>query len=214
METVLNCDFWHESLVAFTAIMFGVTVLLVVLSVSSHRGSLSSLLVLVGGFCWSRMAGCLHAFVSHTQSWILWGLMGLKHLASLHIIHYGHWVVLATIGRAVGYVASSRLCFISVLLVGWLGEPRGLYPACAKYHYKAQMEPCSSVHSFSCHEICHPVHEVNCGISCVCTVGLRGFHHQEESTLASLCWSTEKTLDSSSLSVDRGVVMACRVYYW
>jgi hypothetical protein len=76
----------------------------------------------------------------------------------------GYWVVHATNGCAVGYIASSQLCFISALLVGWLGEPRGLYPACAKYRYKAKMEPCSSVHSLSCHRNCHPVHEVNCGI--------------------------------------------------
>jgi hypothetical protein len=37
--------------------------------------------------------------------------------------HYslGHWVVHATIGHAVGYIASSRLCFTSTLFVGWLG---------------------------------------------------------------------------------------------
>jgi hypothetical protein len=51
---------------------------------------------------------------------------------------------------------------------------------------------------------CHLVREVNCGIPCVCTVGLRGFHRWEESTLVPLCWSTEKTIDFSSLSVDRG----------
>jgi hypothetical protein len=69
--------------------------------------------------------------------------------------HYslGYWVVHATNGHAVGYIASSQLCFISVLLVGWLGEPQGLYPACAKYRYRAKMEPCSSVHSLSCHGI-------------------------------------------------------------
>jgi hypothetical protein len=66
------------------------------------------------------------------------------------------------------------------------------------------MEPCSSVHIFSCHKICHPAHKVNCGFPYVCTVGRRCFHHQEESTLASLCWSTDQTLDSSSPSVDRG----------
>jgi hypothetical protein len=44
---------------------------------------------------------------------------------------------------------------------------------------------------------------VNCGSICVCVVGLRGFHHQEKSTLASLCWPEEKTLTSLSLNVGR-----------
>jgi hypothetical protein len=117
--------------------------------------------------------------------------------------HYslGYWVVPATNGHVVGYIASPRLHFISAWLVGWMGEPRGLHPGCEKYHYKAKMDPFFFVHSFSYHDICHPVHKFNCGIPCVCT---GGFHHQEYSTLASLCWSTEQTLDSSSSSVDRG----------
>jgi hypothetical protein len=93
-------------------------VLLVVLSVSSHKGSLSYLLVLVGGFRWSRMDGCLHAFISHTHSWILWGLMGLKHHVSLRIIHFSIGLFHATNGRTVGHFASSQLRFTSVLLVG------------------------------------------------------------------------------------------------
>jgi hypothetical protein len=49
----VNCEFiWIESAMSFSTIMFEVTVLLVVLSVSSCKGSLSSLLVLVEGFCW------------------------------------------------------------------------------------------------------------------------------------------------------------------
>jgi hypothetical protein len=114
--------------------MFEVTVLLVVLSVSSHKGSLSSLLVLVGGF---RLvsSGWLSSRIRITipSVLLLWGLMGLKCLVSLRIVSLGYWVVHATNGHAVGYSASSRLCSISALLVGWLGEPRGLYPACAKY---------------------------------------------------------------------------------
>jgi hypothetical protein len=51
LETVLICDiFWNELLMVFIAIIVEVTVLLVILSVSSHKGSLSSLMVLVGGF--------------------------------------------------------------------------------------------------------------------------------------------------------------------
>jgi hypothetical protein len=38
-----------------------------------------------------------------------------------HIVHYfGHWIVHAFIGRAIGYVSSSRLCLLQELLVGWL----------------------------------------------------------------------------------------------
>jgi hypothetical protein len=71
------------------------------------------------------------------------------------------------------------------------------------------MKPCSSVHSLSYHGNCHPVCEVIGGIPCVCTVGLRGSHPMlggggGGGTLVSLCWSTEKTLDFSSLVFDRG----------
>jgi hypothetical protein len=122
------------------------------------------------------VVGCLHAFVSPYPVLDFMGFNGFETPCVTAHYSLGYWVVHATNGRAVGYIASSRLCFISALLVGWLGEPRGLYPACAKYRYRAKMEPCSSVHSLSCHGNCHPVREVNCGIPCVCTVGLRGFH--------------------------------------
>jgi hypothetical protein len=113
---------------------------------------------------WLAASMLLITLPSH---FLLWGLQGLEGV--YYSLGYG---------RPVGYIASSRLCFIATLLVGWLGEPRGLYPACAKYHYKAKMEPCSSVHSLSCHENCHPVREVNCGIPCVCTVGLEVFTNE------------------------------------
>jgi len=77
METVWDYDFlWSKSLMAFLAIIFEVIVLLVVMSVRNHKGSMSSLLVLVEGFCWSWLASCLHAFHSTIPSiWLLWGLM-------------------------------------------------------------------------------------------------------------------------------------------
>jgi hypothetical protein len=60
---------------------------------------------------------------------------------SLCIVSLGYVFVHATNSCAVGYISSSRLCFISALLVGWLGDPRGLYPTCSKCCYKAKMEP-------------------------------------------------------------------------
>jgi hypothetical protein len=67
------------------------------------------------------------------------------------------------------------------------------------------MKPCSSIHSLSYHGNCHPVCEVIGGIPCVCTIGLGGSHLMlGGSTLVSLCWSTEKTLDFSSPIFDRG----------
>jgi hypothetical protein len=64
----------------------------------------------------------------------------------------------------------------------------------AKYRYKDEMEPCSSGYNLSCHGFRHPVHKVNCGVLCVYTVGLEGFHHREESALVSLCWPQNKPL--------------------
>jgi hypothetical protein len=117
----------------------------------------------------------MHSY-HHTQSLVVMGFTSFEMPCVTAHCFTWVWVVHATKGCTVGYIASSRLCFISALLVGWLGEPRGLYPACAKYCYKAKMEPCSSVHSLSYHGNCHPVRKVNCGIPCVCTIGLRGFH--------------------------------------
>jgi hypothetical protein len=65
---------------------------------------------------------------------------------------------------------------------------------CAKYHYKAKMEPWSPGYNLSCHGFHHHVHEVNCGVLCVYTIGLRGFHHREELALVSLCWPQRKHL--------------------
>jgi hypothetical protein len=98
----------------FIAIMFEVTVLLVILSVSSHKGSLSSLLVLVGGFLFGPewLVVSTHSY-HHTQSLLLWGLLGLKRLVSLRIVSLGYGFVHATNGCAVGYIASSRLAVSS-----------------------------------------------------------------------------------------------------
>jgi hypothetical protein len=112
----------------------------------------------------------------HTQSLAIMGLTGFECLVSPRIVSLGYGFIDATDGCAVGDIAFSWLCFISALLVGWLGEPRGLYPMYAKYCYKAKMEPFSFVHNLSYHENCHPVSEVNFGIPCVRTVGLRGSH--------------------------------------
>jgi hypothetical protein len=94
-----------------------------------------------------------------------------------HTVHYfGHWVVHDFIGRAVGYVASSWLCFLSTLLVGWLREPRGLYPTCDK-SLQIQNGAWLLCLELSCHGIQHPRHEVNCVVLCVYTIGLEGFFH-------------------------------------
>jgi len=62
----------------------------------------------------------------------------------------------------------------SSAFLGGLVEPRGLYPVCAKYHYRAKMGPFSSAHSLSCHRNFHPICEDIRGIPCACTIGLRG----------------------------------------
>jgi hypothetical protein len=83
---------------------FEVTVLLVVLSVGNHKGSLSSLLVLVGGFSFG-----LEWLVVSTLSYpipsllLLWGLLVLKCLVSLRIVSLGYGFVHATDGCAVRY---------------------------------------------------------------------------------------------------------------
>jgi hypothetical protein len=69
---------------------FEVTVLLVILGVSSHKGSMSSLLVLVGGFC-LVLRGWLSSRIlyHHTQSLAFMGFNGWKNLVSLHFVHLG-----------------------------------------------------------------------------------------------------------------------------
>jgi hypothetical protein len=98
-------------------------VLLAILGVSSHRSSLLSYWFGSRVFVWSGVAGCLHAFYITIPSLMAFmGFYGCRMPG--HTAHYfGHWVVRAFIGHVVGYVASSRLCFLSTLLVGWLGEP-------------------------------------------------------------------------------------------
>jgi hypothetical protein len=104
----------------FSAIMFEVTVLLVILSVSSHKGSLSSLLVLVGGFrlVLSGLVVFTHSY-HHTQSLDFMGFNGLEAPCVTAHCSLGYWVVHATNGRAVGYIAFSRLYF-HLSVVSWL----------------------------------------------------------------------------------------------
>jgi len=59
---------------------------------------------------------------------------------------------------------------------------------CIKYHYQAELEPHSSVMVSPIIGFRHPFQGVSCGVLCVYIVGLRGFHHREESALVSLCW--------------------------
>jgi hypothetical protein len=110
--------------VVFTTVMFGVTVLLVILGVSSHEGSLSSLLVLVGGFHLVQI-GCGSSILSYhlTQSFDFMGLQGLEAPCVTVHCSLGYWVVHATNGHMMGYIAYFQLCFISALLFGWPGEP-------------------------------------------------------------------------------------------
>jgi hypothetical protein len=65
--------------VVFIAIMFEVTVLLIILSVRSHEGSLSSLLVLVEGFSfgpdWLVVSTLSY---HHTQSFVVMGFTGFE----------------------------------------------------------------------------------------------------------------------------------------
>jgi hypothetical protein len=80
--------------VAFSAIMFEVTVLLVVLSISSHKGSLSSLMVLVGGFSFG-----LEWLVVSTPSYSIPSLLllwGFEHIVSLHFASLGYEFVHVT----------------------------------------------------------------------------------------------------------------------
>ena len=68
------------------------------------------------------------------------------------------------------------------------------------------MKPSSSVHNLSYHGNFHHVHEVIGGIHRVHRWSQRFSPDvgRGESTLVSLCWSTEQTLDFSSLVFDRG----------
>jgi hypothetical protein len=105
----------------FYKIMFEVTVLLVVLSVSSHKGSLSFLLVLVGGLRLVLSVQIPSRISITIQSlWLLWGLMGWKCLVSLLFVHLDFGVVFSTNGRAVGYIPSSQPCFYLNIVVGWM----------------------------------------------------------------------------------------------
>jgi hypothetical protein len=90
--------------VVFIAIMFEVTVSLIILSVRSHEGSLSSLLVLVEGFSfgpdWLVVSTLLITIPSRL---LLWGLLGLKHFVSLRIVSLGYGFIHVTDVCTVGY---------------------------------------------------------------------------------------------------------------
>ena len=84
--------------------MFEVIVSLIILSVRSHAGSLSSLLVLFEGFSCGLdwLAVSTHSY-HHTQSLFLWGLLGLKHFVSLRIVSLEYGFIHDTDVYAVGY---------------------------------------------------------------------------------------------------------------
>jgi hypothetical protein len=65
---------------------------------------------------------------------------------------------------------------------------------CVKFHYQTKLEPHSSVIASPATGFHHLVHRLSCGVLCVYTVGLRGFHHREDSALVSLCWLQRKPL--------------------
>jgi hypothetical protein len=86
------------------AMKFEVTVSLIILSVRSHKGSLSSLLVLVEGFHYVQI-GWLSPLILITIPSLFadMGLLGLNHLVSLRIVSPGYGFVHATDVCAVGY---------------------------------------------------------------------------------------------------------------
>jgi hypothetical protein len=90
--------------VVFIAIMFEVTVSLIILSVTSHEGSLSSLLVLVEGFHLVQI-GWLSPRIHITipSRFVVMGLLGLKHLVSLRIVSLGYGFVHVTDVCEMGY---------------------------------------------------------------------------------------------------------------
>jgi hypothetical protein len=96
--------------------MFEVTVLLIILSVRSHEGSLSSLLVLVEGFHLVQIGWLSpRILITIPSRLLLWGLLGLKHLVSLRIVSLGYGFVHATDGCAVGYIVCQRACLRLIL---------------------------------------------------------------------------------------------------
>jgi hypothetical protein len=73
--------------VVFIAVMFEVTVSLIILSVRIHERSLSSLLVLVEGFHLVQIGWLSPRIVITIPShFFVMGLLGLKHLMSLRIV--------------------------------------------------------------------------------------------------------------------------------
>jgi hypothetical protein len=65
----------------------------------------------------------------HTQSLDFMGFNGLEALCVTAHCSLRYWVVFATNGRAVGYIASSRPCFHLSVVVGWLESHEG-YTLC------------------------------------------------------------------------------------
>jgi hypothetical protein len=90
--------------VVFIAIMFEVTVLLIILIFRSHEGSMSSSLVLVEGFSFSPdwLAISIHSY-HHTQLFVVMGFTGFETLVSLCIISLGYGFVHVTKVCTVGY---------------------------------------------------------------------------------------------------------------
>jgi hypothetical protein len=101
----------------FSAIMFEVIVLLVILGVSSHKALCHPcwfswrVLFGLGGWLSSRFR------ITISSLWLLWGLMVGSACVTVHC-SLGHWVVFTTNGRAVGYIVLSRPCLhLSVVVV-------------------------------------------------------------------------------------------------
>jgi len=80
--------------VVFSAIMFEVTVSLIILSVRSHKGSLASLLILVEGIHSVQIdwLSPLILIMIHSH-FVVMGFLGLKTRVSLHVISLGYGFV-------------------------------------------------------------------------------------------------------------------------
>jgi hypothetical protein len=114
---------------------------------------------------------------------LLWGFECIVSLrvASLgyefvHVTNVAQWVVMVRLPKGfLKVTVISQPCPISTFS-GWLGDPRGLYPACFKSCYKVKLEPFFSGHRLPYHEDCHPIFEDIFGIVCACTIGPGGSH--------------------------------------
>jgi hypothetical protein len=69
------------------AMMFEIIVSLIILSVRSHKGFVSYLLVLVEGFHLVHIVRLSpHILITRPSCFVVMGLLGLKHLVSLRIV--------------------------------------------------------------------------------------------------------------------------------